>query len=195
LILTQSKRALSKAATREKILAAVRMLVGRHGFANLTTLDVAQQAGISHGAVFVHFPTREALLTASVDDFGERMGKRLHALAENHAELEERLMSHLSAIREEEAFYAAIVLERALLPQEAKDTFTAVQSMVSHHFAGCLGKSGAAESSHALLFNTWIALLHHYLANRDLFVKEGESVVDRWGETLAHHFVSLINKK
>lgn len=163
----------------------------------MKTLDVARLAGISHGAIFVHFPTREALLEACVEEFGRRMGEALHELAENNRGLEERLLAHLSAIRKEEAFYTAIVRERSILPQGARDTFTAVQSMVSHHFEDCPGKKPdmTKETNHALLFNTWIALVHHYLGNRDLFVRDGESVVARWGDVLVHHFVSLINIK
>jgi hypothetical protein len=42
-----------------------------------------------------------------------------------------------------------------------------------------------------LLFNTWIGLLHHYLANRDLFVARG-SVLKKHGPALIDHYLALL---
>lgn len=191
-----TKREETKSATRERILAVTRMLVSEHGFAAVTTADVAREAGLSHGAIFVHFPTREALIDAVVEDFGNRIGKWLHELAEHGTDLKSLLKAHLEAIRSDEMFYTALVRERSLLPPDARDTFTAVQSMVSHHFEERLGNAKNASirgSSHAMLFNTWIALVHYYLGQRDLFVQDGESVIDRHGAKLISHFLSLID--
>lgn len=54
--------------TRAKLLAAVVGLLGEAGLAGATTAAVAQRAGISHGAVFRHFPTKPDLLAAAVED-------------------------------------------------------------------------------------------------------------------------------
>jgi len=43
-----------------------------------------------------------------------------------------------------------------------------------------------------LLFNTWIGLVHHYLANRDLFT-DGPSVIAAKKEELVNHFLALVS--
>jgi hypothetical protein len=44
------------------------------------------------------------------------------------------------------------------------------------------------------LFNTWIALIHHYLVNRDLFAPR-RSVVRAKGRELVDHFLSLVMRE
>jgi AcrR family transcriptional regulator len=52
---------------REAIVQAARQLVAEHG-AEAQIQDVARQAGVGVGTVYRHFPTKEALFTAVIDD-------------------------------------------------------------------------------------------------------------------------------
>lgn len=54
--------------TRNKIVEAVASVLAEAGLAGSTTAAIAQRAGISHGAVFRHFPTKADLLAATVED-------------------------------------------------------------------------------------------------------------------------------
>ena len=47
---------------RERLLDAAEELFATHGFTAATTRQIAELAGTSTGAVFYHFPTKEALL-------------------------------------------------------------------------------------------------------------------------------------
>lgn len=67
---TQQER---RDATRLKLLdATVECLVG-FGYAQTTTIAIAQRAGTSHGALFKHFPTKAALLAAAVEHLFPRL--------------------------------------------------------------------------------------------------------------------------
>ena len=46
-----------KQRTRERLLDVAATLFAERGLAATTTLEVARAAGVSHGTVFVHFPT------------------------------------------------------------------------------------------------------------------------------------------
>ena len=61
---TQQER---RDSTRLKLLEATVECLVELGYARTTTLAVAQRAGISHGALFKHFPTKAALLGAAVE--------------------------------------------------------------------------------------------------------------------------------
>ena len=185
-----NRRTLDKTSTRENIISTARKLVGERGFAAVTTAEIARAAGLSHGAIFVHFPTREALIDALVEDFAARTGTRLQELAGRGKGLKPLLAAHLAAIRENEPFYTAIVRERTLLPRAAQNTFIAFQSALSHLFEERLACT-TRHRDHALYFNTWIALIHYYLGQRDLFAKKGESIVERHGKRLARHFLNI----
>lgn len=67
---TQQER---RDTTRRKLLDATVECLMELGYARLTTLAVAQRAGISHGALFKHFPTKAELLGAAVEHLFPRL--------------------------------------------------------------------------------------------------------------------------
>jgi len=193
-----TSRETRKALTRITILDAAASLFAKRGFGEVTTADIAASAGISHGTIFAHFPTRNNLVVAVIAQFGQAMGKRLHDLAEARASLKTVLEAHLRSIGEHEFFYSRLVSEMGLLPGEAREHFIALQSVISHHLyriAEREMRSGAIlRMENDLLFNTWIGLLHYYLINRGLFVT-GDSVVKSRGGKLLNHFLTLISRQ
>lgn len=58
-------------APRDRILEATWNLVGRRGRADVTMKQIADAVGISRQAVYLHFPSRAALLLAAVRHFDE----------------------------------------------------------------------------------------------------------------------------
>jgi AcrR family transcriptional regulator len=71
--LTQDEKT---AETRRRLLdAAIVCLIDR-GYANTTTSEIAERAGLSRGAQLYHFPTKEELLTRAVEHlFGLMFGE------------------------------------------------------------------------------------------------------------------------
>lgn len=61
-------RQLQKARTREALLAAARKVLRKRGFAKTTTREVAREAGVAAGTVFVHFRDVDALVEALLDE-------------------------------------------------------------------------------------------------------------------------------
>ncbi|MGC7102554.1 TetR/AcrR family transcriptional regulator [Amycolatopsis lurida] len=65
-------RAAQREATRQRIVhAAVELLIER-GLAATTTVEVQRIGGFSRGALLHHFPTREAMLGATIRELMER---------------------------------------------------------------------------------------------------------------------------
>lgn len=61
-------RRVDKAARREEILAAAVRVFARKGFAASRIDDVAAEAGIGKGSVYLYFDSREALLDAAFEN-------------------------------------------------------------------------------------------------------------------------------
>ena len=61
---TQAER---RAKTRTAIVKAARRIFGAHGFTAATMDDVAAGARVAKGAIYHHFPTKEALFEAVFD--------------------------------------------------------------------------------------------------------------------------------
>ena len=84
--LTQDEKT---AETRRRLLdSAILCLIDR-GYANTTTSEVAERAGLSRGAQLYHFPRKEELLTSAVDHlfhlmFSEMKEKVGRLTNENH---------------------------------------------------------------------------------------------------------------
>ena len=55
-------------ATRRKLLRACVACLVERGLAGTTTPEVCRRAGVSQGALFKHYPTKDALLAAAVED-------------------------------------------------------------------------------------------------------------------------------
>jgi AcrR family transcriptional regulator len=59
--------------TRERILGAALDVFARKGYHRALVDDIVRASGTSKGAVYHHFPAKEALFLALVDDFAHRL--------------------------------------------------------------------------------------------------------------------------
>lgn len=188
-------RKLQKERTRENIIAAAIKVYSERGLATPTTA-IADEAKVSHGSIFVHFPTVESLLICLLDSFLQDIAGELHSLRDSY-EIEELLAMHIDVLIKHEGFYKRLVREAAYLPEEVKNTFIAIQSTVAIHFTQAFEKEAGAGKIKPIrfhmLFNTWLGLVHYYLLNAELFAPEG-SVLTQYKTTLIECYLSLIKQ-
>ncbi len=78
-------RAEQRLATRSRLIDATFGLLVERGYANTSTALVAERAGVSHGALFNHFGSRDELMVACIEEVFPRFmaegSERLLALA------------------------------------------------------------------------------------------------------------------
>ena len=194
MVKTQGKRQIQKEATRENIVRTAMRIYSQQGFF-ISTNEIAKEAGIAHGSIFVHFPTRNELQLYTLNRIAEELGEKLHNLSLVEENLQKLLNAHIDILKEYETFYTHLISELPSLPDEAQQTLISIHSITSHHFTEVIEKSVQAGKvkdipSH-MLFNTWIALLHYYLQNKMLFAPN-TSVLDRYKDDLVSAFLSLI---
>lgn len=194
--MTTNIRQIQKEHTRRALIAAALVVFARDGLAEAKTSDIAAVAKVSHGAVFAHFSTRDALLAAAIEEFGGRVAARLHELVEGGGGLREVLQAHVEGLAEFEPFYARLVTQGTVLPREAQTAMIVIQSAVSLHLSQAATRGMEEGTTRRmplhLLFNTWIGLLHYYIANADMFAP-GESVLRHSGPELVVHFTRLVS--
>ncbi len=65
---------------KRAILGAARRLLVSHGFQNLVLDDVAREAGVAKGTLFLHYKGKEQLFEAAFADLVEGLGLELEAL-------------------------------------------------------------------------------------------------------------------
>ncbi len=65
--MSQPSPAPAPPANRERILDAAERLLGRYGYRKMTVEDIASEAGIGKGTVYLSFPSKEEVVLATVD--------------------------------------------------------------------------------------------------------------------------------
>ena len=195
--MTKSQRQQQKENTRQLIINVALNEFAKDGLTAARTSDIASAAKVSHGTIFAHFPTREVLLDAVIEEFGVRITARLHELVNENCGMEEVLEAHVKGISEYEKFYTRLVSEGRLLNESSRNSLVMIQSAISFHISQVAEREIKAGKIRLmpvdLLFNTWIGLVNHYLINSDLFAPEG-SVMGKHGKKLIEHYINLISK-
>jgi AcrR family transcriptional regulator len=190
-----SQRALQREATRRQLVEAGLRVVATAGFAGATTAAIAQATGKAHGTVFVHFGTRDLLVTELVAEVGRVISARLNALETNEPSVAEVLTAHLTALEESELLYSRLLSEASSLPLAARAQIFALQSGIAWRLRGAYTRSREARAVRDIdpvtLSNVWISLTNHYLMNRDLFAP-GASVIAERGADIKAQFLALI---
>ena len=80
---------MSKTATRDKILGAALHVFAEKGYHRAAVDDIVRASGTSKGAVYHHFPNKEALFLALVDELAARLATSLTtAIEASHGALE-----------------------------------------------------------------------------------------------------------
>jgi len=189
-------RQMQKAQTKERIAAAAFKIYSENGFST-PTATIANAAHVSHGSIFVHFPTVEDLMISSLENFSKEIEKELHSLSGSVNDITALLEMHIDVLIKHEDFYKRLITEAVYLPEEARNTFIAIQSTVSIHFLqaleGEMDKGRIKDIPFHMIFNTWLGLIHYYLLNSDLFTQEG-SVLKLHKNNLIECFLELIRK-
>jgi AcrR family transcriptional regulator len=183
------KRIIQKEQTRDLLLATAYSEFADKGFMAVKTVDIAHAAGLSHGTLFLHFPTREELLIKVIDEFGLKIGAKLQQLTQQNGSPKDILKTHLSIIKQYEPFYTRLVSEGPLLPAAVRCRMILIQSGIARHLEKKLTKKKQSMPIHFIV-NSWLGLIHYYLANRDLFAPK-KSVIAECGDELLNHFVKL----
>ena len=83
-------------ATRARLLDSAITCLAELGWTASTVSVVAEQAGVSRGAAQHHFPTREALFTAALEQMTRERGEQLrHEVAQRRQELDTQAIVEL----------------------------------------------------------------------------------------------------
>ena len=80
-----------KEAVKDSILDATDRLLARFGYRKMTVEDIAAEAGIGKGTIYLHFSSKEEVVLSHIDRIVERLKERLREIANSNVSAAERL--------------------------------------------------------------------------------------------------------
>lgn len=130
------------AATRERLLDATIECLSERGYAHTTTIEVAERAGLSRGAMLHHYPARAELVAAAIEHLAmRRIAEFIAAITRlpPEADLAEHIVDLLWAQFESSSFDAALEL---LLAARTDPELAAVIHPLEERFDAVIARSG-----------------------------------------------------
>lgn len=80
-----------KEAVKDAILDATDRLLARFGYRKMTVEDIAVEAGIGKGTIYLHFSSKEEVVLSHIDRIVDRLKERLMEIAHSDAPAAERI--------------------------------------------------------------------------------------------------------
>ena len=80
-----------KEAVKDAILDATDRLLAQFGYRKMTVEDIAAEAGIGKGTIYLHFSSKEEVVLSHIDRIVERLRDQLKEIARSDAPAAERL--------------------------------------------------------------------------------------------------------
>jgi len=85
----------TKSSVKDAILDSAERLLARFGYRKMTVEDIAVEAGIGKGTIYLHFNSKEELVLSHVDRLVDRLKNRLREIASSEEPASERVRSML----------------------------------------------------------------------------------------------------
>lgn len=208
-LVTDMVAATLRAETRDRILDAIERLLARFGYKKTTIDDIAREAGIGKGTVYLYFPSKEEIALCSIDRVVERVQDRLREIARSNRSgldrIREMLMQRvLVRVDNVQAYSQGLDdLFEALRPayMARRERYFAAESAI---FAGVLAEckrtgefafSDAQRTANTLLLAT-NSLLPYSLSVRELGeLAEIAQKVARLADLLLHGLVARNDRR
>jgi AcrR family transcriptional regulator len=138
--------------TRERILAAAQECFARYGYDATGVAEICERAGVSKGAFFHHFPTKQAVFLELLEHWLAGLGEKLAALRAGAPSVPDALMQMAGTAQQVfEAARGQLPIFLEFLSQAARDS-RIWQATISPYrryrafFAGMI-EAGIAEGS------------------------------------------------
>lgn len=168
-----SSRQLRQAATRARILEAARAELAEHGYRDANTARIAAGAGVAHGTVFLHFPTREELLDGIVMADGQAEAAEVVPHLAGSPSLRALLDLHLRQLDAHLPFARMLARELPSLPPTLRARVLVARTPLAEALRLAILRGQAAgqlrPGDPSTLLAFWFGAVERLLAHPDLF--------------------------
>ena len=192
-----NKRQTQKQFTRDKIIAAAKMVFIEKGIINTATSKIAEMAGVAHGTLFLHFPNKDSLVIELLDVELAKFDENIKQVILGTDDIKNILEQYLNVIQAEEGFFSTLARELPHYKDELRRKILFRESFIREHFHQVIEK-GIEQNRYAkinipcaltFLFGT----INYYLSLKKSFVQEG-SIINKFHDQIIDIFMKIIQK-
>jgi len=109
------KRNMNKISRHQQIADATRKLIVKHGSEYVTIRKIAQEVGVTEGAIYRHFPSKKSIMTFMAENIADNLlgdiSKAKDATSTNLEALDATLKNHFAAIEQRRGIAFRVIAE------------------------------------------------------------------------------------
>ncbi|MCS7172898.1 MAG: TetR/AcrR family transcriptional regulator [Armatimonadetes bacterium] len=181
----RAELALQKDRTRTRILEAARRVFARKGYHGTLMEDVAREAGLSKGALYFHFSSKEDLFLSLVEEAGVQLAERvttaIAAARGGEAKVRAALQAAVEAFAENEDLTRLVLVEWVGLSPEFEEKRFALEVALARltqiHLEEAVAEGRIPPQDTSLVAFAWLGAIRA-LVVRWLHTHHPERLVD-----------------
>ncbi len=127
-------RSESKKVTRELLLRKTALLLNNQGFLNVSTKEISRECNLSQGTLFLHFKTKENLLSTIINTNLDTLDKELISRCKPTDLPDTFLKNYIDVIIEHESFLSRAYKDLPYLPDSLKRNFVNLETITKNLF-------------------------------------------------------------
>ena len=107
----------SKQKTRNLLLEKTALLLHNKGYLNVSSKEISRECNLSQGTLFLHFKTKENLLSTIINTNSRTFEKELHSRCKSSDSPDTFLRNYIDVIIEHESFLSRAYKDFPYLPE------------------------------------------------------------------------------
>lgn len=183
-------RDVEKAKTRQKIIDATEYLIRKRGFVRISSKEISKECGVSQGSIFLHFQTKDKLLTTILDSNIDSLDNSIKELciATNTQEL--FLKNLLDSISSFEDILSRIFRDYSYLDSDLKKRIDNLEIVIKNLvYENCkyneLKKMSIVDSFIAI--DAFLSQIKDYLISKETFTTSNSVMRQKRGRITKLH--------
>ena len=194
-----NKKIESKIKTRNLILSKAKEIFTNQGMYKTSTRDISKACGIANGSLFLHFGTKENLISTVFENEIKRIANELRSEFESENNVEVLLEKYLTLLEKEENFFSVISREFQFFPDQLKRQIISFETIIRNYFYSviekgiALGKYKDINITSTLTF--LFATINYYLYLKEIHASDESSVIKKKKNEICSTFMSMLLKE
>lgn len=174
----------AKARTREKIIDATKLLIQKRGFVKISSKEISKECGVSQGSIFLHFKTKDGLLTTILSSNIESLEQGLISVCKPSDTQDFFLKNYLEILSIHEDMLSRIYKDYSYLDNKLQKQVDGLEIMFKNIIFDNYKKNTKAEMSIVdsfIAIDAFLSQIKDYLMSKETFTSSNSIIRQKRG--------------